>query len=183
MALLLAVTLTGCGGISREESPAEEFRNRIRREPAGFSARITADYIASREVFSVDCRWDPAKKLSFSLTEPEELAGIKGSVAAPEETVLFENTVLALPPVAEGRILPAAGPYLLMKALAEGQLISSVQEGELLHLTLRESYEENAPEAEIWLREGIPVSAELSRSGKRHLSMELSRFSFGPGGV
>ena len=183
MALLLAVTLTGCGGISREESPAEEFRNRIRTEPAEFTVRITADYIGSREVFSADCRWDPAKKLTFSLTEPEELAGIKGSVAAPEETVLFEDAVLALPPLAEGRILPAAGPYVLMKALAEGQLISAVQEGELLHLTLRESCEENAPEAEIWLREGIPLSAELSRNGRRHLSMEFSRFSFGSGGV
>ena len=183
MALLLAVTLTGCGGISRRQDPAEEFRSRVRSEPAGFSARITADYIASREVFSVDCRWDPAKKLTFSLTEPEELAGIRGSVAAPEETVLFENAVLALPPVAEGRILPAAGPYLLMKALAGGQLISSVQEGELLHLTLRESYESSASEAEVWLKEGIPVAAEISRSGKRALSMELSRFSFGPEGV
>ena len=91
--------------------------------------------------------------------------------------------MLALPLLADGRLSPAAGPYLLMKALAEGRFRSCVREGELLHLTIGESYADDTLETELWLQGETPVAAEISWRGRRNLTMEIPAFSFGADGV
>lgn len=178
LALLLAVTLTGCGSFTPEPDPVLELCRRIRTESAGFTARVSADYIDTREVFTVACRWDPEGKLTFSVEDPAELAGIRGEISAPEEKVVFSEEILALPLLAGGKLPPAGGPYVLMKTLCTGKPVSAVREGNTEHMTFRESCGGEVLETEFYLRDGVPAAGEISWRGQRQLTLEISGFAF-----
>ena len=55
---------------------------------------------------------------------------------------------------------------------------SAGQEGELLRLTIDDSYEEDALTLDIWLGENqMPVRAEILYDSRRILSMEVRDFA------
>ncbi len=175
---LLILLMTGCAAQQGEMDQALKLRSRILSEACTFTVRITADYIDSRETFTVACSHDPQKGLSFQITEPEEIAGICGSVDGREGTLSFDGAVLALPLVADERISPVSGPWVMLKALGSGNLLSCASQDDALCITVRDSYEDDALEAEIWAEEGKLTSAEISWRGRRNLTMEIEDFSF-----
>lgn len=177
MAAVLVLFLAGCAGADRDMEQAMDIRSQVLSTPCSFSAEITADYIDTREQFSMDCTWDPDGTLRFQVTQPEEIAGICGSVSGTEGTLEFEDTVLALPLMADNRLSPVSGPWVMMKALGSGNLLGCDQEEETLHLVLRDSYADDALDAEVWLEGDEPKSAEISWKGRRNLTMEIENFS------
>ncbi len=178
VAAALALLLTGCAGADRGMEQAVDIRSQVLSTACSFSVEITADYIDAREQFSMDCTWDPEGTLRFQVTEPEEIAGICGSVSGTEGTLDFDDTVLALPLMAQERLSPVSGPWVMMKALASGNLIACDSQEETLHLTLRDSYADDALDAEVWLDGKAPQAAEISWKGRRNLTMEIENFSF-----
>lgn len=174
----MLLLLTGCAGTDRDMEQAMDIRSRLLSTSCSFSAEITADYIDIREQFTMECTWEPEGLLRFRVTQPEEIAGICGSVSGTEGTLDFEDTVLALPLMAEDRLSPVSGPWVMMKALGSGNLLGCDLEEETLHLTLRDSYDDDAMDAEVWLEDGVPKEAEISWKGRRNLTMEIENFSF-----
>ncbi len=154
-----------------------EIRSSVLSRQCSFSVEITADYIDTQERFSVDCTWNPEGTLQFCVTQPEEISGIRGSVSGTDGTLDFDETVLALPLMADNRLSPISGPWVMMKALASGNLIAYDSE-EDLHLSLHDSYADDALEAEIWLKDLKPYAAEISWKGRRNLTMEIEDFTF-----
>ena len=66
---------------------------------------------------------------------------------------------------------------ILMKTLLGGYLTAAAEEDDLLHLTIHESYEEDALQMEIWLNEAdVPVQGEIVYDGRRILTMKFENF-------
>ena len=64
-----------------------------------------------------------------------------------------------------------------MKTLLRGYLTAANEEDELLHLTIHDSYEEDALQMEIWLNgENLPVCGEILYDGRRIVTMTVENF-------
>lgn len=175
---LLLIFLLGCG---REDPVMREtlaLRSRcVAAQEVTFRANLTAHYIDTREAFTLDCRIDPEGSVTFEAEKPEEIAGITGTVSGTEGTLTFDDTVLAFPLTGGEGLSPVSGPWVLMRALRSGCIISAVREQELLHMTIDDSYDDDALTVDIWAEDGAVVSAEISREGRRILVLEIEDFA------
>jgi hypothetical protein len=58
-----------------------------------------------------------------------------------------------------------------------GYLTACTMEEDLLHLTINDSYEEDALQMEIWLNpEDAPIQAEIIYEGRRIVTMKIENF-------
>ena len=174
---LLMVFFLGCSGRDAAMEEALALRSRCLAGNVSFEAQIRADYITNIESFSLDCAFDEKGEMTFRVTEPDEISGIRGTVAGTEGTVIFDELVLGYPLLADGRLSPLAAPWVLVRALREGCILSAGQEGELLHLVIDESYADNALTVDIWLEEGQVEQAEIAWEGRRCVTMTVEDFS------
>lgn len=178
--LIPTVLLSGCGLGDGEMEEALAFRGRILgADKVTFEAEISADYIDRLEEFELSCEADSTGVLTFRVTEPEEIAGIAGTVSGEEGTLTFEDTVLAFPLLAEDRLSPVSGPWVMIRALRSGYITAVVREGEKLHITVDDSYADDALTLEIWI-EGDGVDAcEIGWKGRRQMTMDIGDFRIG----
>lgn len=142
-----------------------------------FSTEVRADYITRIEEFELECASEPDGTLSFRVLEPEDIADIRGTVRGSEGTVEFDDTVLAFPLMADGRLSPLSGPWVVMKAIRSGCILAAGREGELIHVTIDDTYEDNALTVDLWLEDGQLEEAEIAWEGRRVLSMTFDDFS------
>lgn len=175
----LLMTLTGCAGSQDMMDRAMALRSRLLAGSAEFHAKITADYTDRIYTFGMDCRLDTSGGLTFTVTEPEPIAGIKGNIAATGGKLTFGEDVLAFPLLAEGQVSPVSAPWLLMKTLRSGYLTSCGMEDGILRLSIDDSYEDDALHLDIWLNEEeLPKHGEILWQGRRILSVTVENFRF-----
>lgn len=174
--LLVLVLLTGCSGVQEELDEAMELRARMIAGNISFRAEITADYGDESYVFTMDCTADTAGKLSFTVVEPEGISGVTGSVSGSGGKLTFGDTALAFELMADGQFSPVSAPWILIKTLRSGYLTSCTQEGELLRLSIDDSYADDALHLDIWLKDDAPVLAEIYWQGRRLLTLEVENF-------
>lgn len=173
------VMLTGCIGNDQELDRAMGLRAKLLSGSCSFDAQITADYGDQLYSFSVSCTGESSGKLSFTVTAPETLAGITGSISKGEGTLTFDDTALEFPLLADGQVAPVSAPWLLLKTLQGGYLTAAGMDGELLRLTINDSYEEDALQLDIWLGgEDTPVRGEILYDGRGILTLTVSNFKF-----
>ena len=177
--LVPVLLLSGCAGDGLQEQALAIRSSCLGARECRFQAEITADYIDSVEEFTLDCVTDSDGILTFTVESPEAIAGITGTVSGEEGTLIFDDQILGFPLMAEDRLSPVSAPWIAMKALRSGYLRAYVQEGDLLHLTVDDSYADDALTVEVWARDGIPVAAEIAWQGRRAVSMEIENFTFG----
>lgn len=178
--ILALALLSGCSYGQAEEEAALALRSRVlSASEISFQAEITADYIDTVEMFTLDCAVDSEGVVAFTVAEPEEIAGITGTVSGTEGALTYEDQVLAFPLMADDRLSPVSAPWIMMKALHSGCIVSYVQEGELLHLTIDDSYADDALTVDIWADDDGVEAAQISWQGRRAVSMEIEDFRFG----
>lgn len=178
--LLLMIFMTGCSAQDAGMDAAMELRSRcLGAASVSFEADICADYIETVERFSLECRFDGSGTMEFAVEEPQNIAGISGTVAGTEGTVGFDETSLAFPLMAQGRLSPLSAPWVLMKAIREGAVISTVREEESWHLTIDDSYADHPLTVDIWLEEGAVTAAEIAWEGRRCVTMDVDEFTVG----
>ena len=78
--------------------------------------------------------------------------------------------------MADGLLSPVSGPWVLLRALRSGNLTSAGTEGALTRLTIDDSFQDDALQADLWLENGVPIRAELCCQEQKFLSMELTGF-------
>ena len=157
---------------------ALELRSRCLASYQGsFRGDVRADYITTVEEFSLACETDREGTMAFQVLEPEEIAGIRGTVREDAGTVEFDETVLSFPLMAQGRLSPLSGPWVVLKAIRSGCIIAAGQEGELTRITIDDSYADNALTVDLWLEEGQLNQAEVAWEGLRCLVMTFDDFS------
>ena len=175
---LLLLFLLGCSAQDPAMKAALELRGQcLGAGQVSFRVRISADYIEHIESFTLECTQTDDGTMTFHVLGPEEIEGIRGTVSGAEGTVEFDDTVLAFPLMAQGRLSPLSGPWVLMQAIRSGNILAAGQEGELIRLTIDDSYEENALTVDLWLEDGAVCQAEIAWEGRRCLTMTVEEFS------
>ena len=171
--------LSGCSGENRELQAALEFReNLLKAQQCSFLAEVTADYGDSLAEFSMDCRGDGKGDLAFEITEPEVISGIRGSITDSGGTVRFEEDAIYFPLMTDDLLTPACAPWIFLKTLRSGCISAVCLEEGTLHMTVDDSYDEDALRLDIWLRANVPVQADISHNGRRILSLDVKNFDY-----
>ena len=176
--LIVLLFLGGCSGKQEELERAMTLRAKLLASECSFDAKITADYGDKLYVFAMTCQGDSRGNLTFTVTEPESIAGITGILSQDGGKLTFDDTALAFPLMADDQLTPVSAPWILLKTLRGGYLTSANMEGELLHLTIDDSYEEDALQLDIWLDgQNHPVQADILYDGRRILTVQVSNFT------
>lgn len=173
--LAVLLCLTGCGGENKASERGLRLRSQVlQAETVRFHATVTADYGDKVYDFAMDCQGDGQGDLTFTVTAPETIAGITGTLSGEGGTLTFDDTALAFPLLAEGLPSPVSAPWLLLKALRSGPIVSAGMEDEKLRLSINCGYEDTAFSLDIWCDgENTPVTAEIAQDGRTILSLSL----------
>lgn len=176
--LLLALLLCGCGAAEPGDDRAMTLRSRLQGgNGCGFDATITADYGDKTYTFAMGCAFDAHGNLSFTVKEPETIAGITGMIDGSDGNLTFDGHALSFPLLWDGQASPVSAPWIVYRTLTGGYLKTSVQEDELLHLTIDDSYQDDALQLDIWLNaDSIPVRAEVVYESRRILTVLIENF-------
>ena len=177
--LLILVLLAGCAGARDTMDRAMALRSALLAKGAEFDAAVTADYGDKTYSFGMHCRMEAQGKVTFSVTAPETLAGITGTVSASGGKLTFDGNALAFTLLADGQVSPVSGPWLLMKTLRSGYLTSCGMEDGCLRIAIADSYEDDALHLDVWLDESdCPKRGEILWKGRRILTVEIENFVF-----
>ena len=178
--LCVLLLLTGCAGTQEQLDRAMALRSKLlAASGCSFDAVVTADYGDLSYTFSMNCQGDDQGNLQFSVTEPETIAGISGTVSATGGKLTFDEKALTFGLRADGLVSPVSAPWVLLKTLRSGYLTSCGQEGEYLRLSIDDSYAEDALHLDIWLGEGdLPIQSDIYWQGRRLLSVKVENFTF-----
>ena len=178
-ALMIAlVILTGCTGKRDEMDRAMNLRAALLGSGGcTFTAHICADYGDAVHEFTLYCEGMNNGNLGFRVEKPETISEITGRFKGEEGALTFDDVALTFPLLADDQVTPVSGPWIFLKTLLGGYLTACNQEEEYLHLTINDSYEEDALQLEIWLDgENRPVQVEIVYDGRRILTMEIENF-------
>lgn len=177
--LLILVLLAGCAGARDTMDRAMALRSALLAKGAEFDAAVTADYGDKTYSFGMHCRMEAQGKVTFSVTAPETIAGITGTVSASGGKLTFDGNALAFTLLADGQVSPVSGPWLLMKTLRSGYLTSCGMEDGCLRIAIDDSYEDDALHLDVWLDErDCPKRGEILWKGRRILTVEIENFVF-----
>ena len=176
--LIVLLFLGGCSGKQEELERAMTLRAKLLASECSFDAKITADYGDKLYVFAMTCQGDSRGNLTFTVTEPESIAGITGIISQDGGRLTFDDMALAFPLMADDQLTPMSAPWIFLKTLRGGYLTSANTEEELLHLTIDDSYEEDALQLDIWLDgQNLPVQSDILYDGRRILTVQVSNFT------
>ena len=178
VALICILLLSGCSSGNREVERGIALRDRIlAAEQCSFDVNITADYGDKLHLFSVSCVGNADGSLTFTVTEPETIAGITGELSDDGGKLTFEDNALHFDPMAEGLISPVSSPWVFFNTLRSGYIVAGGTDGDLLRLTINDSYQEDAFPLDIWLdSENNPVKAEILYENRRIIGMDVINF-------
>lgn len=177
--LPLCILLSGCGASDKPMEEALALRGKVLASGCNFQCEITADYIDTLEVFTLDCVANLDGTLDFTVVAPESIAGITGSTDEEEGALTFDDVILGFPLMADDRISPVSAPWLLIHTLKSGCITACVREGDGLHMTIDDSYADDALTLDIWTDSSLaPISAEISWQGRRVVSMQVEGFAY-----
>ena len=178
--VLLVIFLAGCGGQESLMDRAAAFRQTLlTAQGCSFDTRITADFGDKTYTFAMACTADQQGNLSFTVSEPETIAGITGMVSAVGGKLTFDDTALAFALLADGEISPVSSPWLLIKTLRSGYLSACGMDGELIRLTIDDSYEADAMQVNVWMDgNDLPVRGEILWQGRRMITLSVENFRY-----
>lgn len=176
--LALVFLLTGCSGKKDEIERGMELRARLlRAETCSFDAVVTADYGTAVYEFGMACETDERGDFLFEVTAPETISGITGGITREGGKLTFTDAALQFDLMADDQVTPVAAPWILLKTLREGFLTAAGMEGELLRLTIDDSYEDDALQLDAWLdEENQPIRGEILYDGRRILTIAITNF-------
>ena len=175
--VVVVLCLCGCSAESEMEQ-AMRFRDMLLSgNGCSFTAHITADYGDELQEFTLVCTGDNQGNLKFSVTEPESISGITGSASEAGGALTFDDTALHFDLMAEDTLSPVSAPWIFLKTLRSGYIVSACYEEELLHLSIDDSFEDDALRLDIWLEGGnTPVRGEILHDGMRILTLDVTKF-------
>ena len=179
MVILLSFTcLFGCTSGRGSVSDGLIIREQMTTgDGCAFSASVTADYGDRMYSFTMDCTAQADGTINFTITEPESISGIKGSISQSGGKLLFDDTVLLFESLTSNQITPAIGPYLMVKAIQGGYIRSVCTQKDSIELTIDDSFRSQAFQALITLSvDHVLQGGEIFFNNRRILSIQVENF-------
>lgn len=177
--ICVLLLLTGCKGSGDSLDRAMALRNRVLREDGcSFTATVTADYGEQIYVFKMACKTDREGDLTFTVAEPDTIAGITGKISGTGGAITFDDKVLAFQTIADGLVTPVTAPWLFMKTLRSGYLKDAAETEQGIEISIDDSYAEEALQLRIRTVGDLPASAEIFWQSRRILTITVENFSF-----
>ena len=176
--LTVIILLAGCGVQNDELERVMKLRaTLLAASGCSFDTVITANFGEKTFYFSVSCLSDGEGNVTFTVNQPETIAGITGSISAQGGKLTFDDTALAFELLADGQVTPVSAGWLLVKTLRSGYVRSCGMDGDRVRVSIDDSYENDALHLDIWLGENdLPVYAEILYKDRRILSLEVANF-------
>lgn len=178
--ILLAFLFSGCRNTHSACDPAITLRNRLlQSQQCSFLADITASYSDRQYKFSLECECDTQGNVRFRVIEPESIRDITGYIDHEGGHLTFDQVILAFPLLADGYLSPVSTPWLFIKTLRGGYILSCGEDSAGTRMTINDSYAEKALQLDIWADNGLtPFYAEIYWDGTRILSMQIQNFTY-----
>lgn len=176
--LLLAILmLTGCSGENADMDRVLSLRQSLQTNRCSFDVDVVADYLEEVQCFSLHCTADSQGKMEFSVTEPESIREIGGTLSGEHGELTYEDKILAFSMLADGMLSPVAAPWLVIRSIQSGYIVSCGDKNESLCITIDDIYEQEEFRLEVSIsEEDIPIYAEIYWEGHRILSMIIDNF-------
>lgn len=179
-ALILSLSLlTGCSSKDTSIEQAMDLRKAVlEAQTCSFRAIVTADYEDSLYTFQINCTADQNGSLSFTVADPQSISGIGGTISKETAVLSFDDTILALPMLADGELTPVSAPWIFLNTLRSGYLTGCSREYDGICMYIDDSYEENPLHLEIRTdADMVPIYAEILWKGRRILSIDIQDFT------
>ncbi len=169
--------LTGCGKNDGLEQGMVLRDKLLDARQVAFSCTVTADYGEILRQFGLEISGDSQGDITFQVTSPDSISGITGTITGGQGALVFDDTVLAFPLLADDQLSPAAAPWVVLRSLRQGYLTSAGEEGEGIRLTLEDTYMGEDLTVDVWTdAEGKPVQGDILYDGRRILTVAISGF-------
>ena len=174
ISLIMLLFLVGCSAATELERGMALRGSLLKAQEVAWDAEVTARYEDRSYTFGLNCRFDGQGNMAFTVTAPETISGIQGTVSQAGGNLRFEDTALYFELLTDDQISPITAPWILMKTLRGGYITSGCEENGLLRLSIDDSYEEDALKLDVWCSEdNLPIRGEILYDGLRILSMEV----------
>lgn len=188
-ALLLSACQGGGSGEAMAEQTADEAARQVRTEylgaaGCGGTVEVTADYGLRVYDFTLDFTWRRAGETVFTVTAPEELAGLTARIADGEARLEFDGVSLDTGDLTGEGLTPMELLPAVMEYTGEGYMAECVFEqldgNEALRVLFRDPDREagSGTECVLWFNRAdhALLRAELSWDGTLVLSGSFTRF-------
>lgn len=177
--LAVLLLLTGCSSRNQELDRAMDLRSRALQAPGcTFDAEITADYGDTLYTFSVSCQWENSGSLTFTVTQPESISGITGTITRESGALTFEDVALQFDTLTDGQVTPVMAPWILMQGLTGGYLTSAGMEDGFVRVSVDDNYAGEALHLDVWLSgQDLPIRGEILYDGRRIVSLSVKNFA------
>ena len=175
---LVLCCLTGCSGSKSGIEPGLLLRKKLNAGTGcSFDVTITADYTDKIYTFGMNCKVDENGKLDFTVTAPESIAGISGTVSESGAGLTFDNQILACEMLADSMISPVISPWLMIRSIRGGYISACSESGDKSCIRIDDSFQGSNLQTVVWVdKQLLLCGAEFLYSGKRILSLEVANF-------
>lgn len=180
MVLLVAMLLlSGCSGTKDAQNDLLKMRKDLSGKEYAFLASIHADFGENTYDFKLDCRFDSAGNMTFSIISPETISGITGKINTAGGQLTFDDKAVAFCLIADGQISPVCAPWLIIKGLRSGFLSSWGSEDGAKILSIDDTFEgENVTFRILIAKDQQIKSAEILWEGRSILSVAVENFRY-----
>lgn len=180
MALLISFwMLSGCSGTKETQDKFLKIRQELSQQECSFLANIHADFGENTYDFVLNCHFDTAGNMTFTVSSPETISGITGKITTTGGKLTFDDKSVAFCLLADGDISPVSTPWLVIKGLRSGFLSSWREEGSNIMVRIDDSFQGSPVSFQVLISKNLqPISAEVIWEGRSILSMTVEEFRY-----
>ena len=154
-------------------------REKLSKSGCQFEAAVTSDFGDATYVFSLRCSFTVDGKMQFAVVSPVEIADISGTISGEKGELVFDDTILAFPTLADGDLSPVSAPWHVIRALKSGYLSSVVTDNNRLSMTIDDTFSSEPLRVVIRLdASDLPEYAEIFWNGRMILCTHISGFTY-----
>lgn len=177
--LIFMILICGCGNNNSNIDKAMSLRDSLlSANKCFFSVQINADYQSECYSFRMDCTADEKGNINFSITAPETIAGITGSISENDGKLTFDDKYLVFAPFIDGLISPVSAPWMFMNTLRSGYISGCLEDENGSTFVFNDSFQDSALELMITMdANSIPTSAEIFWQGRRAVTLVVENFT------
>lgn len=171
--------LSGCSSGTNAMEQAVRLRTAILSgEGCSFQCKITADYGEKIYTFDMNCQADKEGNLTFTVTSPETISGICGTITQSEGVLTFDDRVLAFETIADENLTPVSAPWVFLKTLRNGYIKSCASTDEGFFMEIDDTYAESSLQLRIYTdTKSKPMGGEIFWNNRRILTLQVDNFT------